>query len=60
MTGLDSRDVVAAVAEVMTDFTPIPPEALPAGYEVRNTAQRACRFILSTARRHHAWAGIRD
>ena len=39
-----------------------PPKAdrtLPEGYEVQNFAERVVRFILSTASRHHEWAGIR-
>jgi len=31
----------------------------PADYLIDNTSARAVSFILSTARRHHAWAGIR-
>jgi UDP-N-acetylglucosamine 2-epimerase (non-hydrolysing) len=58
MTGLDADDVVAAVSEVMREPTQAT-RPLPAGYEVTNTAERTCRFILSTARRHRLWAGIR-
>ena len=60
MTGLDKEDVVLSVAAVMRDFVAPTPEELPAGYEVRNTSARTHRFILSTAGRHHQWAGIRD
>jgi UDP-N-acetylglucosamine 2-epimerase len=59
MTGLDTADVVTAVEETMRGFSPIAPSELPAGYEVSNTSVRAHRFILSTAGRHHQWAGIR-
>jgi UDP-N-acetylglucosamine 2-epimerase len=59
MTGLDADDVVAAVGEVMREPATDSVRALPAGYEVTNTAERTCRFILSTARRHRLWAGIR-
>ena len=31
----------------------------PDDYLIDNTSERAVNFILSTARRHHAWAGIR-
>jgi UDP-N-acetylglucosamine 2-epimerase len=58
LTGLDADDVVAAVSEVMREPTQAP-RPLPTGYEVTNTAERTCRFILSTARRHRLWAGIR-
>jgi len=57
MTGLDDVDVVESVGAVMTDFEPF--SVLPAGYEIANTSARTHRFILSTARRHHEWAGIR-
>jgi UDP-N-acetylglucosamine 2-epimerase (non-hydrolysing) len=59
MTGLDSDDVVAAVDE-MTRSAMLPATGrLPSGYEVTNTSERTVRFILSTAKRHRAWAGIR-
>jgi UDP-N-acetylglucosamine 2-epimerase len=57
MTGLDVADVVAAVAVVLADGAGT--TTLPAGYEVTDTSTRVVRFILSTASRHHAWAGIR-
>ncbi|WP_188784740.1 non-hydrolyzing UDP-N-acetylglucosamine 2-epimerase [Nocardioides phosphati] len=55
MTGLEAADVVAATAVAMK-WEPVP---VPAGYEVVNTSQRTVKFILSTAARHHQWAGIR-
>jgi UDP-N-acetylglucosamine 2-epimerase len=58
MTGLKSDNVIAGLREVIAN----PPEAdrmLPEGYEVQNFAERVVRFILSTASRHHEWAGIR-
>ncbi len=57
MTGLDASEVVAAVATVRADGPGA--ASLPAGYEVPDTSTRVVRFILSTAGRHHAWAGIR-
>lgn len=55
MTGLDAANVVAAVTVAMErEAVPV-----PAGYEVDNTSQRTVKFILSTASRHHQWAGIR-
>ena len=61
MTGLDSDDVVAAVgvamrAEHARDGIG---HLTPDDYVIDNTSERAVNFILSTARRHHAWAGIR-
>ena len=32
---------------------------LPDDYLIRNTSERVVNFILSTARRHHQWAGVR-
>jgi UDP-N-acetyl-L-fucosamine synthase len=58
MTGLKSDNVIAGLKEVIAN----PPKAdrtLPEGYEVQNFAERVVRFILSTASRHHEWAGIR-
>jgi UDP-N-acetylglucosamine 2-epimerase (non-hydrolysing) len=55
MTGLDVEDVVDAVA-VAIDGVRAP---IPAGYDIDNPSQRTVNFIISTARRHHDWAGIR-
>lgn len=62
MTGLNADDVEAAVRDVME--TPnVPADAgsrtLPADYAIDNTSERAVRFIMSTARRHKQWAGLR-
>jgi UDP-N-acetylglucosamine 2-epimerase (non-hydrolysing) len=57
MTGLDSDDVERAVAVALADGAVT--SSVPAGYEVTDTSNRVVRFILSTASRHHAWAGIR-
>ena len=61
MTGLDARDVVAAVAVAMANK---PAEhgvsaVTPNDYLIDNTSNRAVNFILSTAHRHRAWSGIR-
>jgi UDP-N-acetylglucosamine 2-epimerase len=62
MTGLDPRDVVEAIRMVADghDPRPAPDRVAPQDYLIRNTSERAVKFILSTARRHHAWAGIRS
>ncbi len=57
MTGLDRADVLRAVEIAMTDG-PVT-TSMPAGYEIADTSNRVVRFIVSTAGRHHAWAGIR-
>jgi UDP-N-acetylglucosamine 2-epimerase (non-hydrolysing) len=60
MTGLDDRDVVAGVAAAMMGRDEMPGERLlPDDYLIRNTSERVVNFILSTARRHHQWAGVR-
>ena len=57
MTGLDPDDLTAAVAMMMDSAHRgiEPPE-----YNIVDTSHRAVRFILSTVRRHRAWAGLRD
>jgi UDP-N-acetylglucosamine 2-epimerase len=57
MTGLDPDDVKRAV-RVAIDDGPVT-SSMPAGYEIVDTSNRVVRFILSTASRHHEWAGIR-
>lgn len=61
MTGLHAQDMVMAVRVAMdaghqrdgvSDVT-------PEDYLIDNCSQRAVNFILSTAHRHHQWAGIR-
>jgi UDP-N-acetylglucosamine 2-epimerase len=61
MTGLDAHDVVEAVCVAMAGK---PAEGgvsavTPNDYLIENTSSRAVSFILSTARRHRAWSGIR-
>jgi len=62
MTGLDAHDVIEAVGVAMADR---PRQrgvstATPADYLIDNTSVRAVNFILSTARRHGAWSGLRS
>lgn len=61
MTGLHAADMVTAVRVAMdsgyqrdgvSDIT-------PEDYLIDNCSQRSVNFILSTAHRHHQWAGIR-
>lgn len=61
MTGLDAHDVVEAV-KVAIAGEPARSgvsASTPADYLIDNTSPRAVNFILSTARRHKAWAGLR-
>lgn len=62
MTGLNPDDVEAAVKDAMARPNPAAsPESrnLPADYAVDNTSDRAVRFVMSTARRHKTWSGLR-
>ena len=62
MTGLHADDVVAAVQVAMDSgytregVSHITPE----DYLISNTSERAVKFIVSTARRHHSWEGVRQ
>lgn len=61
MTGLHPDDVVAGVRAAMT--TPRDRDGVshltPEDYLISNASERTVNFILSTAKRHHTWAGIR-
>jgi UDP-N-acetylglucosamine 2-epimerase len=57
MTGLEADDVVRAVDIAMTHGAVS--TSMPSGYEISDTSNRVVRFIVSTASRHHTWAGIR-
>ena len=61
MTGLNSDDVVMAVGVAMraTHARQAIGPGTPDDYRIANTSERVVNFILSTAHRHHAWAGIR-
>lgn len=58
MTGLDPRDVIAGVAVARASAAPSAGK-VPIAYLPANTSERAVNFILSTARRHSAWTGLR-
>lgn len=57
-TGLDAQDVVTAVGLAIrrhqSTAKSIPPE-----YDVTNTSERVVNFLVSTARRHTTWSGLR-
>jgi UDP-N-acetyl-L-fucosamine synthase len=60
MTGLDAHDVLQAVTVAMaTRRAHGVSKVTPDDYLIDNTSLRAVNFILSTASRHLAWAGIR-
>lgn len=62
MTGLDRDDVVAAVGVAMAAGRTRDGAGhlTPDDYLVTNASERAVNFILSTARRHAQWAGLRS
>jgi len=51
----DVRDAIDLVIRSRGDSA-----ALPSAYEIKNTAERVARFVLSTAPRHASWAGLRS
>lgn len=57
MAGLDPDHVELAARIAMNDDPAT--SSTPAGYEIADTSNRVVRFIVSTASRHHEWAGIR-
>lgn len=61
MTGLQAEDVLVAVQIAMDSVYPRGGvgHLTPNDYLIDNTSERAVNFILSTARRHHQWEGIR-
>lgn len=59
MTGLAAEDVVTAIRAALTHTHDHSRLLLPDDYQITNTSQRAVNFILSTARRHAGWSGLR-
>jgi UDP-N-acetyl-L-fucosamine synthase len=61
MTGLVAGDVVDAVAVAMAAAHGHGvSKVTPNDYLIDNTSSRTVDFIMSTARRHNAWAGLRQ
>lgn len=56
MTGMDPISIMVSVAIAITD--PRGSE-IPEDYDVPNCSERVVNYIVSTAARHHDWAGIR-
>ena len=54
MTGLDADGLLEAITVVTGQQG-----TCPADYQIGDTSRRVVRFILSTVRRHHEWAGLR-
>lgn len=60
MTGLDKVSVLEALEILIAKDDSPSIREIPPDYEVAHTAARVVRFIVSTARRHHQWSGIRS
>jgi UDP-N-acetylglucosamine 2-epimerase (non-hydrolysing) len=56
LTGLDVDNLIQSV-ELVSQLEIA--ASIPEGYEVSDFSDRVIRFLLSTARLHHSWAGIR-
>jgi UDP-N-acetylglucosamine 2-epimerase (non-hydrolysing) len=54
MTGLDADGLLEAINVVAGGQGACPPD-----YKIGDTSHRVVRFILSTVRHHHDWAGLR-
>lgn len=62
MTGLKSQNVIAGIQAALERDDQEQSQnnrVYPDGYEVTNCSTRVVKFMLSTASRHHDWAGIR-
>lgn len=59
LSGLESGDVINAIDQVRNKNYG-EALALPVGYESADVAETVLRYIMSTARRHHFWAGLRQ
>lgn len=61
MTGLSADNVIEAVELVRRDFEkPGEMHRVPVDYAISDASDRTVRFMISTLRRHEAWAGIRN
>ena len=60
MTGLDVDDTVAAIRLSMAGRGVAADASIPDDYRIDNTSERVVKFIMSTARRHRAWSGLRS
>jgi len=65
MTGLQSDDVLAGILQVLESSESSNKAAeysvrkFPLGYDVNDFSNRVLKFLFSTVRKHHIWAGIR-
>ena len=59
MSGLSADDVLQGVNAACLSSNDLPRE-IPQGYEVQDVSRRVVRIIMSTVKRHHEWAGLRN
>jgi UDP-N-acetylglucosamine 2-epimerase (non-hydrolysing) len=62
MTGLKPANIIAGIRAVIATHSADPDSlkiTLPSGYDVPDFSTRVLKFVLSTATRHHEWAGVR-
>lgn len=60
LTGLRTDDIVGAVQLALSSAGDDSGSLVPEDYNITNTSDRVVRFMISTAHRHHDWAGIRQ
>ena len=58
-TILAGLDVSTLLSSVRLATLGLAPSQIPEGYEVQDFSERVLRFLVSTAKKHHSWAGIR-
>lgn len=56
MTGLDPDNLIEGIETVLRRNEP---SVIPADYAIENCAERTVNFMVSTARRHNFWSGLR-
>jgi UDP-N-acetyl-L-fucosamine synthase len=58
MASLDLEEVIEAITATIKMWA-WQPDKCSLDYQVTDTSDRVVKFILSTVRRHHDWAGVR-
>lgn len=59
VTGLETDNILEAVAAVRRDYAEGAVPEVPQDYRIGNTSQRVVNLILGTARQHHAWSNLK-
>ena len=58
-TILAGLDVSTLLDSVRLAIKGLASTQIPEGYEVQDFSERVLRFLVSTAKKHHSWAGVR-